>query len=163
MGREARRVEAELLRKDDPLLGSQDEVFLCRAVDLGSGEMGGNAWRAQTRASLCPCSSSEQACVAQPVPAAVPRPKTAWATSRRGRRHEMISAAAAPSSAGHGTPGGVGAGDQAIVDGGAAGTSAAASSAGCAHAGVPQKMATASTSSDARVKRRNIRVIVAWI
>ena len=41
MGREARRVEAELLRKDDPLLGSQDEVFLCRAVDLGSGEMGG--------------------------------------------------------------------------------------------------------------------------
>src|SRR5260370_36369575 len=41
--------------------------------------MGANAWIAEMSASLCLCSRSEQACVPQAVPAAVPRPKTAWA------------------------------------------------------------------------------------
>src|SRR5207244_1880807 len=84
MGREARRVEAELPRKDDPPWGSQDEVALGRAVDRGAGG--------------------------------------------RGRRRP----------------------DRAPAAGGAT-------------AAAPQKMATATTGSDARVKRRNIRVIVAWI
>ena len=77
----------------------------------------------------------------------------------------MISAAVAASIAGQGVVGSVGAEDQAIVDGGvaAAGNSAATSRAGCAHAGVPPKVETASTSADTRVKRRNIGAILAWI
>src|SRR5207245_11406779 len=50
MGREARRVEAEVLRKDDPLLRGQDAVFGRRTVHRRPDEMGGRR-RHRTRRS----------------------------------------------------------------------------------------------------------------
>ncbi len=75
----------------------------------------------------------------------------------------MTSAAAMASKAGHGTAGGVGAEDHSMVAGGVAagGRLVTISRAGCADAGAPEKTETASTSTDIRVKLRNIGAILA--
>src|SRR5262245_33585489 len=87
----------------------------------------------------------------------------ARASARLGRRQAAIDTTATASTIGHGITGGVGAEDHARTgDAVATGSSAWASSAGCAATGVPQSIA-ASTSAVTRTKPRNIGAILAWI